>query len=378
MKYLTAAIISWLFAPVVEWQRLRALRLAKTHFQQLQLIQDNLRQINHSNILVFATMFNEAHLLPAYLEHYRRLGVNHFIFIDNDSTDKSLDLLTGCEDVSVFQTHNSYKQANFGMHWVNALLRKYGCGHWCLVCDLDELLIFENGSYQSSPTTNNPTPLTALTQRLDNGQQESFYTMMLDMYPRQIDERRQPSPAGAKELLASAPYFDKRGYQWRFNKKYRSQMVRGGVRQRLLYSHDPDKAPALQKIPLVKWQASYAYLSSMHTLAPRRLNLSFQAPETGALLHFKFAPGFAAKVSQESVRQQHYDNSSEYQCYQALNDATAMFDDGVSIRFESARQLADLGLIRAVHQVSDEPTPATYAQIKTRTDADGPKVTDNG
>ncbi|QDP01790.1 glycosyltransferase family 2 protein [Thalassotalea sp. PS06] len=363
---------SWLYAPVVLVEQIRARKAASEHYQQLDLVQDNLDAIEKNDILLFATLFNEAHLLPSFLKHYRSLGVNHFIFIDNNSSDQGTALVTMDNDVSVFHTKASYKQANFGMHWVNGLLQHYGCEHWCLTCDLDEHLIIGEQRGGDDSFEKQISPLESLCKRLETEPQKALYAMMLDMYPRQSDnnfEGKKYPPEN--DLKVTTPYFDKSGYQYRFNNKYLSQMIRGGVRQRLFYSEQPNQAPALQKIPLVKWQSSYAYLSSMHTLSPRRLNLCYQQNETAALLHYKFAPGFEVKVQQEETRRQHYDNSSEYNRYQQMQNPQVLFDDAISLSFSGAEQLIGLGLIKSrndSYQGSDfkeNPSAGKDAVIKT-------------
>ena len=54
-------------------------------------------------IRVFSRCRNEALRLPAFLEH-RRLGVDGFFIIDNDSTDGTTDYLAGQPDVRAFRT----------------------------------------------------------------------------------------------------------------------------------------------------------------------------------------------------------------------------------------------------------------------------------
>ena len=50
-------------------------------------------------MLLFATIRDEAVRLPHFLDHYRALGVSHFLFVDNESSDGTLDLLRDAADV---------------------------------------------------------------------------------------------------------------------------------------------------------------------------------------------------------------------------------------------------------------------------------------
>ena len=40
----------------------------------------------------------------------------------------------------LWTTDKSYRQANFGVHWLNALKHRHADGHWCVVVDPDEFL----------------------------------------------------------------------------------------------------------------------------------------------------------------------------------------------------------------------------------------------
>lgn len=54
----------------------------------------------HSHeILLFSKCRNESLRLPAFLRHYRNLGVNRFFIVDNESTDGSTEYLVTQPDV---------------------------------------------------------------------------------------------------------------------------------------------------------------------------------------------------------------------------------------------------------------------------------------
>ena len=55
--------------------------------KELTLTADRTDQITADSILAFSTVRNEIVRLPHFLAHYRKLGVNHFLFVDNDSDD---------------------------------------------------------------------------------------------------------------------------------------------------------------------------------------------------------------------------------------------------------------------------------------------------
>ena len=100
-------------------------------------------------IRVFATCRNEGLRLPAFLKHYRGLGVGRFFIIDNDSTDGTTDYLIGQPDVHLFRTANRYSEADMGTDWLNALLATFGVGRWCVTVDIDELFAYPGGEHIS-------------------------------------------------------------------------------------------------------------------------------------------------------------------------------------------------------------------------------------
>ena len=93
-------------------------------------------------LLACVVVRNEALRLPFLLEYYRRLGVDRFLFVDNGSADGTLEFLLAQPDVHVWSTSFSFNQANFGSAWFEVLLSTYGVGHWCVMVDADELLVF--------------------------------------------------------------------------------------------------------------------------------------------------------------------------------------------------------------------------------------------
>ena len=66
---------------------------------------------------------NEALRLPEFLEYHRRLGVDRFFFVDNGSTDDSVEVALAEESVHVWRTEQPYQESRFGVDWQEALRR---------------------------------------------------------------------------------------------------------------------------------------------------------------------------------------------------------------------------------------------------------------
>ncbi len=313
---------------------LRCLRKGR----ELVPISDNSAGIRDGDVLLLSVIRNEKIRLPYFLSYYRKLGVDRFLFVDNDSDDGSAEFLSGQGDVSVWSSKGSYKSATFGVDWANYLLRKHAHDHWVLTVDPDELFV-----YPFCDTR----PIGALTDWLDSTGVRSFGTMLIDMYPKgPIDEA--PYKEG-DDPLEIAQWFDTGNYTITRNPTYGNLWIQGGPRHRVFFQDNPQKAPALNKIPLVKWNRRYAYVSSTHALLPRGLNQVYEEAggekTSGALLHAKLIDTLNDKTQEEKERLQHYGTSREYRAYlSGLKDRPVFWCEW-SEKYINWRQLEILGLM---------------------------------
>ncbi|WP_299984167.1 glycosyltransferase family 2 protein [uncultured Ruegeria sp.] len=313
---------------------LRCLR--KRH--QLKPVQNNTSSIRPQDVLLMSVVRNESIRLPYFLEYYRKLGVNHFLFIDNNSDDGTREILIDQPDVSLWWTDASYKQATYGLDWSNYLLRRYAHKHWVLSVDPDEFFI-----YPFCDTR----PMRALTDWLDDTGVRSFGTMLIDMYPEGAIEDSPYSKGQNPFDIAS--WFDSGNYMITRNPTYGNLWIQGGPRARVFFSETPHKAPALNKIPLVKWHRRYVYVSSTHALLPRGLNQVYEErggeKTSGALLHAKLIDSLGDKAHEEMERGQHYRASGEYRAYVDRLGDKPIFWSKRSEKYINWRQLEILGLM---------------------------------
>lgn len=274
----------------------------------LTIAADRTQTIRDDGVLLVSTMRNELVRLPYFLEYYRDLGIAHFLIVDNDSDDGTREYLQAQGDVSVWSTKDSYKGARFGVDWINWLLRRYAHGHWALVVDPDEFFVFPFCDTR---------PIQALTDWLDSSAIRSFGAMLLDMYPKGPLDTQPYTPG--QNPLEIASWFDAGNYTIQRNPELWNLWIQGGPRARIFFADKPEQAPALNKVPLVRWDRRYAYVSSTHMLLPRGLNIVYDQSggekASGILMHTKFLDTFAAKAKEELGRGQHYASSQEYIAY---------------------------------------------------------------
>jgi hypothetical protein len=171
--------------------------------------------------------------------------------------------------------------------------------------------------------------------------------MMLDMYPKgPIHE--QPYREG-QDPFEIAAWFDSGNYTIARNSLYGNLWIQGGPRSRAFLSEKPDRAPALNKLPLVKWQRPYVYVSSTHMLLPRGLNQVYDEfggeKASGILLHAKFLDTLQIKAAEELTRNEHFAASAEYKAYHAGLSRNPDLWCKWSEKYINWRQLEILGLM---------------------------------
>jgi glycosyltransferase involved in cell wall biosynthesis len=304
-------------------------------------------------IRAFMVVRNEALRLPFTLEYYFSRGVDRIFLIDNDSTDETASIALAHQNTHVFFTRDTYShQAN----WVDILLRRYGTGHWCLVVDADELLIYPHCE---------KLPLKDLCRFLDRESCNAVDCVLLDMYPDKslelIDYRSGTDP------LRVARWFDNSGYTTDLegpvfineqNVAYRGPgRLFGGMRQRVFGVN-----ACLSKLPLVKFNKGMFLSPGAHFVQGARIS-----KVRGALLHFKFLQDFAQNVKREATREQHWQKAAEQKQYwsKVRRFPNLNFHSSTSEEFASSEQLVRLGMMKSPTEldVTVENAPELVSRI---------------
>ena len=324
--------------------------------------------VAEGDIVALMVTRNEALRLPSALRHLRSLGVDRVLLVDNRSTDGTREIAARDDRVHVVDAPGSYAASNYGVDWTNALLDRYARGHWALVVDADELLVF--------PGSERPGALRALCRHLDAIGSEALPTILLDCFPE--EPLRDLRFRSGDDLVAAAPWFEPPSLRREPSEHFPYVQQFGGLRERLFFPEAdpsrpgrmlhqklynlfwrvpalraserfralaPKRSPNLTKAPLVKWREGAGLVSSTHMLRPMAL-----APEqpSGVLLHFKFLQDFHARAEDAVARGAHFDGSREYRRYLEALERNPAFSlhSGRSVRYAGPDQFVSLGLMR--------------------------------
>ncbi|MBP1853187.1 glycosyltransferase family 2 protein [Rhizobium halophytocola] len=318
-------------ASLAHYLKARARRSWKSKEVKRVSLQKGLEKARH--VVVFVVR-NEVHRLSYFLSYYRKLGIEHFICIDNGSSDGTTEYLAAEADVSVFSSTGSYKGARFGNDWVNELINRYCSQKWVLYVDADEFLVYPHCE---------TAPIGTLTGFLDKLGEQSLRTVMVDMYSsRKIaDNICEPG----QDPLEICDLFDRSGYASHFDRRNQTIWIKGGVRGRVYFADRIWDGPALNKTPLVYMGGERMFLKSTHQVWPLSLNIGEVRSAvriSGALLHFKFMSTFIDRAAEQVRRAEH---SSEYVRYQA-NAENEGFVGEATTRYSGWQDLSDNGLVQ--------------------------------
>ena len=322
----------------------------------------NLERLDEQNIdespeeiRAFVVVRDEYAALPFLFSYYRSMGIKRFFFVDDHSDDGTRQYILAQTDAHVFVPSNSYRESNFGNEWLNLLLDAFGTGHWTLVVDADELLIYPHCEKVRLPD---------FCRYLDQEGSTALFVFLLDMYPDEDLSKAVCVPN--KPFYDICSFFDSQ-YIFRRDRQFiqngsqflPAEQAVGGPRLRKFYpwqrrtdlfsrlalkliincsnratfwrGDKPHYAPALVKVPLIKWHKGCKRLSG-HIVA--KTPYGKIAEVTGAFLHFKFFANFHNKAKLEASRGQHYGGGQEYRRYLSYINKKP----DISFMYEGSRQ----------------------------------------
>lgn len=251
-------------------------------------------ELKLGEIGLICVLRNEVARLPLFFEHYKKLGVDRFFMIDNDSSDGSAEVLRAEPRADVFFTKASYEASYFGIYWYNAIAQAYCRGHWLLMADADELFVYDGMETYD---------LKAFAAWLKSKGCDRAYAPMIDLYTSgDIGERSRR----VVDILAHDCWFDAKGYE--IVRYPAGWILRGGPRERL-FNSGPDKHPHwVSKYPFFFMEEN-TVLFDAHFLFP--WDRKYRGPDA-ALLHLKMLDDFVERSVINEWENQHAVGSRAY------------------------------------------------------------------
>jgi glycosyltransferase involved in cell wall biosynthesis len=266
--------------------------------------------------------------VKSFVEHYLSLGAKHIFFLDNGSTDGTVEALKEYDNVTVLRTALPFKR--YALLVRQYLIERFGRGRWSLCVDIDELFDYPYSDVVS---------LSSLLRYLNERSYTAVVAHMLDMFP----EKPLSSGGRASELpdeplkerhrfydVSNISRISLRGHPLFRNNTLESDEVealRGGIRQTLFGFR-----ANLTKFPLVFSDGRVKpFDGSTHWVDNARI-----ADLTCVLFHYKFLDGYLREQAAQAVREEHhYDNSAEYKKYLEVLEGNPT----LRVKQETAREI---------------------------------------
>lgn len=254
---------------------------------------------------------DEMYFLPHFLSHYRRLGARDFLFLDDASTDGTLDYLLAQPDCTVVRAPlrfgEPYGKKRFGVVAKTLLPREFLRGRWVLGVDADEFVLLPPAF----------TGLDGLIAALEADGLRAARALMFDFFPDSLRVIETVSPAA--DPFSFCLNFDAwQTVDWPAGALQPLFMSNAdGVRPRMfarlkatsrLLEGFPDsyRVPSMYKVPLVFWEDQTEMLTAHHVNLPTsdRVRLG--------LAHFKFVPGYRKRIEEAVTSKAYWQESIEY------------------------------------------------------------------
>ena len=313
---------------LARWKREIVRPFAWRHLDKtVELISDR-RNANSADGPVLVSLLKDgADFIPSFLEHYRALGFREFVFLDNGSTDETVDLLRAEEGVLVLRSFMSFKHFYHSMQtW---LIERYSDGRWTLLADIDEYFDFPYSEEIG---------IAGLMDYMEAHKFTSIMTYMIDMYPDVISKQDENT-----DWFETHKYFETKSLYWGDVPDHihgvvppNLKIVVSGVRQRLF-----DVFELLSKSTFFNSASCKVTVKDTHFALHGKL-----ADVTGHFRHYRFKPPFFETVAHIAKSKHYYLGSGTYcKLHDEIKDEDQItfFDPDYSVEMEHSRSVYDAG-----------------------------------
>jgi hypothetical protein len=250
-------------------------------------------EANSDDLVAACVVRNGAHYIPSFLDHHRSLGISHFVFLDNGSTDDTLLLLTDQAGVTVLRTYAPYRTYENVMK--RYLVERFCRGRWCLFVDIDELFDYP---------LSRDLPLKQLLRYLNQQNFNCAIAQILDMFSV-VNSKNTKGSIKDQYRMYDLSHIRKERYRSDVP-DHRIMMHQGGIRHQVFGTNN-----GLTKISLFFLERRFIPFVSWHHALGTRI-----ADITTVLMHFPFVQSFYEKA-REAVETGRYGwgVDDEYRAY---------------------------------------------------------------
>lgn len=274
--------------------------------------------------ILICVLKDDLEKLHFFMEHYRRLGIKNFVFLDNGSTDGTFDFLCKQEDVTLYRCTHAYA-SNRKIAWLNRIMAEYGNDRWYLHVDSDEFFTFLGAKEHG---------FSDVMKKAEEKGYKRLGVVHLDMYPKgslfSTDRK--------ENFIEKYCYFD--GDTYTFGRTPRGMKIAGGPRWRVFGT----------EMKVSGFRCVYFeeddIMPSSHFMIP--YEKSHDVPVCFVSRHYKFVNENDYEKMLEAVKTGKYaNNSQEYKTYFkgiSENPELSFYDEKHSLLFQE-ENLRKLGFV---------------------------------
>jgi len=288
-----------------------------------------------AEVNLYAIVRDEMFFLDAFLDHYRGLGVDQFLILDDSSSDGTREFLSAQTDCLVLSSDLGFgdpvaAKGEKGVRTMRAgtllkriIPRKYLKDRYALYADADEFLILPEGIDD----------LRTIIRLLERESIACVAASLVDFYPQDLAELDHSIRARSfSDLLARYPYYDATPLVELVSGDW-PRPLGEGASKRLFREHGirdvprvlsklptamtrllpfPTPRSAWLKTPLIKWDDA-TWLDGSHNA-----NVPPSHRALLSMVHFKFTFDLKRRTEQALERRSHSRGGQKYRHYEQL------------------------------------------------------------
>jgi hypothetical protein len=258
--------------------------------------------LNYSEdeLVVICVVRNGCVYVNSFIKYYFRLGVKYIVFLDNGSTDNTVELASKYDNVTILKTDLPYSKYENIMK--NYLARRFSKGRWNLCTDIDEFFDWPFSRVVS---------VGSLLRYLNARCYSAVVAQMLDLFSELPMSEVRDDPED--DVTKNYNYYDisnisKANYRFSRLSYDAVKQHSGGIRKAIFGSNN-----GLTKAPLVFVDRRIQLFKVWH-----HAENAYIADFTCVLLHYPFTSSFYDKVRDAAATKRYGRvTSDEYDLYWA-------------------------------------------------------------